>query len=85
MTNLNFCRVIIIFIPVLSITLLLSLCRIFALELNVMLEHLALLVYIYKIMGMNLGLHGVAGQPEFESKDCNPQMKGVVLCIVANY
>ena len=54
MTDLNFQPVVIICIHVHGIAVL-SLCRIFALEMNVMISPLALLTFIQKTVGMNLG------------------------------
>ena len=55
MTDLNFQHVIIISIHIHGIAILLSLCHIFALEMNVMIRPLALLMCIQMTVGMNLG------------------------------
>jgi len=54
MTDPNFQHVIMICIHIHGIAFL-SLCRIFALEMNVMIRPLALLMCIQKTVGMNLG------------------------------
>jgi hypothetical protein len=56
-------------------------------------EEIFILVFVFhilKFLGLTLQFRIVtmfvivAAQPEFESKDCHPQMKGVVLRIVAD-